>query len=100
MLATCDFTINQASTTDFGRGSLALGDRPQKRSRTPRKAPAASSVCLVVSPDPLRQVMFGKSAEQAGWRQAVCVDQQEALRQLASGMVGMVLVDTVSTGDH
>jgi DNA-binding NtrC family response regulator len=53
-------------------------------------------VCLVVSPDPLRQLMFGKAAVKNGWRQVVCADQASALPHLAAGTVGMVLVDTVT----
>jgi hypothetical protein len=51
---------------------------------------------LVVSPDPLRQIMFGKAAIRTGWRQVVCSDQASALPHLASGTVGLVLVDTAT----
>src|SRR5262249_19076695 len=100
MLATANISFETSNTTDFARGNLALADRPQKTSRRSRKAPAAGQVCLVVSPDPLRHMMFGQAAERAGWRQAVASDQTTALAQLASGKVGLVLIDTATPGEH
>lgn len=75
---------------------LVLADSPRQARRRSRRAPAAGSACLVVSPDPLRRLMFGQAAERTGWDQLVCSDLPEALRLLASGTVGMVLVDVAS----
>jgi hypothetical protein len=78
------------------RGNLLLADRPQRVRRQARRAPPAGSVCLVVSPDPLRQMMFGQAAKRTGWREVVCADQASALPHLAAGTVGLVLVDTAT----
>ena len=96
MLATANTLMNRSESPALMRGDLALADRPQRVRRQARRAPATSLVCLVVSPDPLRQLMFGKAAMRNGWKQVVCADQASALPHLASGTVGMVLVDTVT----
>jgi DNA-binding NtrC family response regulator len=96
MVATVDTLLQGSESQVAVRGSLPLADRPQRVRRQSRRAPATSNVCLVVSPDPLRQMMFGQSAARNGWKQVVCADQALALQHLASGTVGMVLVDTVT----
>jgi hypothetical protein len=99
MLATSDLSFGVETSSAFGRSNLALADRPQRRNRTGRKAPAAGSVCLIISPDPLKQMMFGQSAQRAGWRQVVCNNELEAAVHLATGTVGMMLIDTATPGD-
>jgi hypothetical protein len=75
-----------------------VADRPRQAKRRSRKV-AAGGACLVISPDALRRMMFGQSAERSGWEQIVCADAASALEHLESGNVGMVLIDTSSTGD-
>jgi hypothetical protein len=94
MLAATKSLIEGSETQTIARGNLA--DRPKRGRIQTRRAPAAGSVCLVVSPDPLRQLMFGQAAVRTGWRQVVCADQASALPHLASGTVGLVLVDTAT----
>ncbi len=96
MIATANTLMNVAESSVLTRGNLALADRPQRVRRQARRAPPASLVCLVVSPDPLRQMMFGQAAARSGWKQVVCADHASALQHLASGTVGLVLVDTVT----
>lgn len=96
MVATANTLLNHSESPVVIRGGLPLADRPQRVRRQARRAPPTSQVCLVVSPDPLRQMMFGKAATRSGWRQVVCADQASALPHLASGTVGLVLVDTVT----
>lgn len=51
------------------------------------------SICLVVSGDPLRQLMFGKAAERSGWKRIIC-DNTAAARQLVlGGRVAVAVVD-------
>jgi DNA-binding NtrC family response regulator len=45
-------------------------------------------------------MMFGQAAERCGWRQAIANDQTTALAHLASGKVGLVLIDTAMPGEH
>lgn len=96
MLAASNTLLDCCETQAITRGKLSLADRPQRTRRQSRKTPPAGSVCLVVSPDPLRQMMFGQAAVRSGWRQEVCADQASALLHLATGTVGMVLVDTAT----
>jgi hypothetical protein len=96
MIATVKTLPSRSESSINTRGGVQLADRPVRVRRQSRRAPSTSSVCLVVSPDPLRQMMFGKAAVQNGWKQVVCADQASALPHLASGTVGMVLVDTVT----
>jgi hypothetical protein len=94
MLATATFSIGACDAPVTGR--LALSDRPQRIRRTAKRAPATGSVCLVVSPDPLKQLMFGQAAKRAGWKLVVCADEAAAMEQVAAGTVGLALVDTAA----
>jgi hypothetical protein len=51
---------------------------------------------LIVSPDPLKQMMFGQAAKRCGWRTVVCTDKASAMEQVATGSVGVTLVDIAS----
>ncbi len=94
MLATATFPISVNDSSVSGR--LSLSDRPVRTRRTAKRAPAAGSVCLIVSPDPLKQMMFGQAAKRAGWKSVVCADKASAMEQIATGTVGMTLVDIAS----
>ncbi len=94
MLATATFPIGVSESPVIGR--LGLSDRPKRVRRTAKRAPAAASVCLIVSPDPLKQMMFGQAAKRVGWRSVVCSDKATAMEQIATGMVGMALVDVAT----
>jgi hypothetical protein len=96
MVASSSTLMNRIESSLDMRGNLALADRPQRVRRQTRRAPATSNVCLVVSPDPLRQMMFGHAAARSGWKQITCADQASAMSHLAAGTVGLVLVDTVT----
>jgi hypothetical protein len=96
MLAASNALLECSGKPVTVRNGLSLADRPKRGRSQTRRAPAAGSVCLVVSPDPLRQLMFGQAAMRTGWRQVVCADQATALPHLASGTVGLVLVDTAT----
>lgn len=106
MLATPTFEIEQLQASaparmvqSFEAGSRAMvADRPRQAKRRGRKV-AAGGACLVISADGLKRMMFGQSAERCGWQQVVCEDTASALEHLESGNVGMVLIDTASTGD-
>jgi len=95
MLATATFSIDALEAPVVNRPSLA---GRQQRVRRAAKRTATGSVCLVVSPDPLRRMMFGQAAERAGWRSVVCEDQAQALEHIAAGTVGLTLVDTATPG--
>jgi hypothetical protein len=95
MLATATFPISVNDSPVTGR--LGLSDRPERIRRTTKRAPAAGSVCLVVSADPLKQLMFGQAASRAGWRSVVCADMATAMQQVVAGVVGMALVDVATT---
>ena len=95
MLATATFAIDALEAPVVQRPALA---GRQQRVRRATKRTATGSVCLVVSPDPLRRMMFGQAAERAGWRSVVCEDRAQALEHIAAGAVGLTLVDTASTG--
>ncbi len=96
MIATATTLMNVAEPSALVRGTLRWADRPQRVRRQSRRAPATSLVCLVVSPDPLRQMMFSQAAARNGGNQVVCADHAAALPHLASDTVGLVLVDTVT----
>jgi hypothetical protein len=96
MVASANTLLNRTESSLDMRGNLGLADRPQRVRRQMRRAPPTSNVCLVVSPDPLRRMMFGQAAARSGWRQVACADQASALSHMASGTVGLVLVDTVT----
>jgi hypothetical protein len=101
MLATPTFELEQLQAPAQDRVSDAramVADRPRQAKRRSRKV-AAGGACLVISPDALRRMMFGQSAERSGWQQIVCADAASALEHLESGHIGMVLIDTASTGD-
>jgi hypothetical protein len=95
MLATATFSIDALEAPVVQRPALA--GRQQRVRRTAKRV-AAGSVCLVVSPDPLRRMMFGQAAERAGWKSVVCADEAQALEHIAGGTVGMTLVDTATPG--
>jgi hypothetical protein len=95
MLATATFSIDALETPVVQRPALA--GRQQRVRRTAKRV-ASGSVCLVVSPDPLRRMMFGQAAERAGWKSVVCVDEAQALEHVAGGTVGLTLVDTATSG--
>jgi hypothetical protein len=97
MLATATFPIDVDASPVTGR--LGLSDRPQKVRRAAKRAPATSSVCVIVSSDPLKQMMFGQAAKRAGWRSVVCADRAAAMEKIAEGTVGLALVD-VATSDE
>jgi hypothetical protein len=95
MLATATFSIDALEAPVVQRPTLA---GRQQRVRRTAKRTATGSVCLVVSPDPLRRMMFGQAAERAGWKSVVCSDEAQALEQIAGGAVGLTLVDTATPG--
>ncbi len=97
MLATATFPIEVNTTPVVSR--LGLSDRPQRVRRTAKRAPATSSVCVIVSSDPLKQMMFGQAAKRAGWRSVVCADRAAAMEKIAEGTVGVALID-VATADR
>jgi DNA-binding NtrC family response regulator len=94
MLATATFAIDALEAPVVQRPALA---GRQQRVRRASKRSATGSVCLVVSPDPLRRMMFGQAAERAGWRSVVCEDQAQAMEHIAAGAVGLTLVDTATS---
>lgn len=96
MLATPTFEIEQS--TDLMVSRFLVADRPRQAKRRSRKV-AAGATCLVISPDALRQKMFGQSAERCGWQRIVCEDMAQALEHLESGNIGMILIDIASAGD-
>jgi hypothetical protein len=53
----------------------------------------AEGVCLIVSLDPLKQLMFSRSVVRHGWRTVVCSDPVAVASHLASGNVELALVD-------
>ncbi len=62
---------------------------------TKRVASKAEGVCLIISHDPLRQLMFSRSVVRHGWRTVVCPDPVAVTSHLASGNVELALVDLV-----
>jgi hypothetical protein len=101
MLATPTFELEQVQISAADRGiesRATVADRPRKAKRGSRKI-AAGGACLVISPDSLKRMMFGQSAERSGWQQIVCADAASALEHLESSSVGMVLIDLASAGD-
>jgi ActR/RegA family two-component response regulator len=101
MFATPTFEIEQLPASAPARVAAPrakVADRPRHSKRRARKV-AAGGTCLVISPDALRRLMFGQSAERCGWQQVVCEDAASALEHLESDNVGMVLIDIASMGD-
>jgi hypothetical protein len=96
MLATPTFEIEQVQVSAPAR--VVVADRPRKAKRAARKV-AAGGACLVISPDSLKRMMFGQSAERCGWQQIECTDAASALEHLDSTTVGMVLIDMASLGE-
>ncbi len=78
---------NRVSRTSLGRPVLVW------RGAGTRATQAPTLGCLVVSCDPLRQMMFGQTAQRTGWRPLVCGDVPEALQHLATSIIGAALVD-------
>jgi hypothetical protein len=56
----------------------------------------ATPGCLIVSPDPLRQIMFSLSARRSGWLPVLCRDQATVELLLETGAVGVALIDIAS----
>ena len=77
-----------------------LPDRPARGRTTDTSVESAAYACLVVSSDPLRQMMFGRTAERTGWRPLVCADAAAALKHLASVVVGAALVDIATPAEQ
>jgi len=92
-------------TTDVSdRGEAAseevrLAQRPHRRAVVARATRLPHLTCLVVSSDPLRQMMFGQTAERTGWRAVVCPDFVAALEHVARGAVGAAVVDIATPAD-
>jgi hypothetical protein len=63
-----------------------------------RVASKPEGVCLIISLDPLRQLMFSRSVVRHGWRTVVCSDPVAVLSHLASGNVELALVDLGAGG--
>ena len=85
---------DQAAATD-----VRLVERPHRREAHARATRLPELACLIVSSDPLRQMMFGQTAERTGWRAVVCADFVAALEHVASGTVGAALVDIATPAD-
>ena len=73
--------------------------RPHRRAVSAHATRLPQLACLVVSSDPLRQLMFGQTAERTGWRGVVCDDFVAALEHVASGTVGAALVDIATPAE-
>jgi hypothetical protein len=80
----------------FGEQAVECLAQPRTRFSPPQAhcgAEKGVSMCLVVSIDPLRQLMFGNAAERTGWKRIVC-DNLAAARQLVlGGRVAVAVVD-------
>src|SRR5215475_3956502 len=85
---------DQEANTD-----VRLVERPHRRGAPARATGLPQLACLVVSSDPLRQMMFGQTAERTGWTAVVCADFVAALDHVASGTVGAAVVDIATPAD-
>jgi hypothetical protein len=60
---------------------------------TKRVTSTANAACLIISPDPLRQLMFGRSVSRHGWQTIICPNPVATISHLAAGNVELALVD-------
>lgn len=60
---------------------------------TKRVTSKADGSCLIISPDPLRQFMFGRSVARHGWQTIVCPNPAATISHLAAGNVELAVVD-------
>jgi len=91
---TTDVSDREAASED-----VRLAQRPHRRGAVVRATRLPQLACLVVSSDPLRQMMFGQTAERTGWTAVVCADFVAALEHVASGTVGAAVVDIATPAD-
>ncbi len=92
-------STNDSHVETTAAPELALADRARLGRRGTRTTQAPTLGCLVVSCDPLRQMMFGQTAQRTGWRPLVCGDVGAALAHLATSMIGAALVDIATPAD-
>jgi hypothetical protein len=58
-----------------------------------RVTSTADAACLIISPDPLRQFMFGRCVARHGWQTIICPNPVATISHLAAGNVELALVD-------
>jgi hypothetical protein len=93
-------TSNDQDSDTTVTPELTLVQRARSGRSGVRTTQAATYACLVVSPDPLRQMMFGQTAQRTGWRPIVCGDFDVALDHITSSEIGAALVDIATPADH
>jgi hypothetical protein len=81
-------------------GDAKVAERPRRVRALARSARTSTFACLVVSSDPLRQMMFGRTAERTGWHPLVCADSAVAFEYLETGDVGAALVDIAAPAER
>jgi hypothetical protein len=60
----------------------------------------AEAACLIISPDPLRQLMFGRSVARHCWQTIICPNPVATISYLAAGNVELALVDLAACTDQ
>ncbi len=99
MMSPGKYTATELATSDASR-EIALAESPRRFRGEKRSTDAADLACLVVSPDPLRRMMFGQTAERTGWRPLICTTFSVAVQHLTAGNVGAAVVDIASPAEH
>lgn len=92
-------TTNHIEDDTTASPKLALANRSRSARSGTRATQAPTMGCLVVSCDPLRQMMFGQTAQRTGWHPLVCGEVAVALDHLASSVIGAALVDIATPAD-
>jgi len=65
--------------------------------QTKRVTSKAEGACLIISPDPLRQLMFGRCVARHGWQTIICPNPVATISHLAAGNVELALVDLAAS---
>jgi DNA-binding NtrC family response regulator len=100
MLTPAKYVSTQCNSHPATSLGTTLANRPNKARRTEVVSQTSTFACLVVSGDPLRQLMFGQTAERTGWRPIVCADAAAALKHLSSMVIGAALVDIATPAEQ
>ena len=85
------YTIQESECSN-----LTPSHQTEGRSQVPEEKRVTSKsegICLIISHDPLRQLMFSRSVARHGWRTLVCPDPVAIVSHLASGNVELALLD-------
>src|SRR6266699_1069998 len=92
--------LNSHPATTLSSLPPTLADRPRKSRHVEATGEVSAYACLVVSADPLSQLMFGRSAARTGWSPIACADAAAALKHLPPMVVGAPLVAIHTQAEH